>query len=140
MMVARKNVSKRKNVREQFDKAPSKSRSRAVAAKQPSERRAWAAANKREGGGKVIVPAETYRHSQQAKQRPDVGVQQQFTLKKPPRTYRYDSSLDPALSWDENRDRGLADWLLGLIAQASEKGEQAAFGTPQEWKGGGVRI
>jgi adenine-specific DNA-methyltransferase len=87
------------------------------------------------------APADSYRHSQQARQRPDVGVQEQFTKKKPPKTYRYDSSLDPALSWDENRERELAEWLLGLISSASEKGENAVFGTPQVWKGDdGVRV
>src|SRR5258706_13007745 len=88
----------------------------------------------------AITPAENYRHSQEAIQRPDVGVQEQFSKKKPPKTYRYDSSLDPALSWDENRDRELAEWLLGLIDQAAEKGEVAVFGSPQEWKGGGIRV
>jgi adenine-specific DNA-methyltransferase len=32
--------------------------------------------------------------------RPDVGTQAQFKKKKPPATYRYDSSLSPALDWD----------------------------------------
>jgi adenine-specific DNA-methyltransferase len=84
--------------------------------------------------------ADNYRHSQQARQRPDVGVQEQFTKRKPPKIYRYDSSLDPALSWDENRDRELAEWLLRLIDQAAQMGEKAVFGSPQEWKGGGVRV
>src|SRR2546421_3270438 len=79
--------------------------------------------------------SDSYRHSQQARQRPDVGVQEQFTKKKPPKTYRYDSSLDPALSWDENRDRELAEWLLGLIEEAIERGEKAVFNTAQEWSG-----
>jgi adenine-specific DNA-methyltransferase len=83
---------------------------------------------------------DQYRHSQQAVQRPDVGVQEQFTKRKPPKTYRYDSSLDPALSWDENRDRELAEWLLGLIEQAAENGEKVIFETAQDWKGGGVRV
>jgi adenine-specific DNA-methyltransferase len=83
---------------------------------------------------------ESYKHSQPAVQRPDVGVQEQFTTRKPPRSYRYDSSLDPALSWDENRDRELAEWLLALIGQAAEKGEKATFGSPQVWNGGGVRV
>lgn len=83
---------------------------------------------------------DAYTHGQRAVQRPDVGVQEQFTKKKPPKTYRYDSSLDPALSWDENRDRELAEWLLGLIGQAAEKGERTVFESPLEWKGGGVRV
>jgi adenine-specific DNA-methyltransferase len=37
--------------------------------------------------------------------RPDVGLQAQFKVKKPARAYRYDASLDPALSWDVNADR-----------------------------------
>ena len=32
--------------------------------------------------------------------RPDVGTQAQFKKRKPPKTYCYDTSLDPALSWD----------------------------------------
>lgn len=81
-----------------------------------------------------------YQHAQQATQRPDVGVQDQFTAKKPPKTYRYDSSLDPALSWDENRDRDLAEWLLGLVQRCATEGEAAVFTAPQVWAGGGVQV
>lgn len=81
-----------------------------------------------------------YQHAQQATQRPDVGVQDQFTTKKPPKTYRYDSSLDPALSWDENRDRDLAEWLLGLVQRCATEGEAAVFTAPQVWAGGGVQV
>lgn len=81
-----------------------------------------------------------YQHAQQATQRPDVGVQDQFNTRKPPKTYRYDSSLDPALSWDENRDRDLAEWLLGLIQRVATEGEPAVFGEPQAWAGGGVQV
>lgn len=43
------------------------------------------------GAGKV---AERYTHpGQTSPMRPDVGTQAQFWKKKPPRTYRYDSSL-----------------------------------------------
>jgi len=83
---------------------------------------------------------EQYRHSTEAVQRPDVGVQDQFQTKKPPRTYRYDSSLDPALSWDEQRERDLGEWLLGLVVRASKEGEKTVFAEPQVWAGGGVRI
>lgn len=45
--------------------------------------------------------AETYRHPEaQGVLRPEVGTQAQFRKKKPPATYRYDSSLSPALDWD----------------------------------------
>jgi len=81
-----------------------------------------------------------YQHTQQATRRPDVGVQDQFTTKKPPKTYRYDSSLDPTLSWDENRDRDLAEWLLGLVQRCATEGETAVFTAPQVWAGGGVQV
>lgn len=80
-----------------------------------------------------------YRHNIHAIRRPDAGVQDQFQIKKPPRTYRFDSSLDPVLSWDEQRERELGEWLLGLVARAAQDGEKAVFAEPQEWKGGGVR-
>ncbi len=81
-----------------------------------------------------------YQHSQEATQRPDVGVQDQFTTKKPAKTYRYDSSLDPALSWDESHDRDLAEWLIGLVQRCGVEGEAAVFGQPQLWAGGGVQV
>lgn len=83
---------------------------------------------------------EQYRHSDEAVQRPDAGVQDQFQAKKPPRTYRYDSSLDPALSWDEQRERDLGEWLLGLVVRAAKEGEKVVFAEPQVWAGGGVRV
>lgn len=81
-----------------------------------------------------------YQHVQKATQRPDVGVQDQFTTKKPPKTYRYDSSLDPALSWDESRDRELTEWLIGLVQRCGAEGEQSVFKQPQVWAGGGVQV
>jgi adenine-specific DNA-methyltransferase len=42
-----------------------------------------------------------YRHPEaESPLRPDVGTQAQFRKKKAPVTYRYDSSLSPALDWD----------------------------------------
>jgi len=42
-----------------------------------------------------------YRHPEaETPLRPEVGTQAQFRKKKPPTTYRYDSSLSPALDWD----------------------------------------
>ena len=81
-----------------------------------------------------------YQHSQEATQRPDVGVQDQFNTKKPAKTYRYDSSLDPALSWDESRDRDLAEWLIGLVQRCALEGEQAVFLQPHVWAAGGVQV
>jgi adenine-specific DNA-methyltransferase len=84
--------------------------------------------------------AAEYRHLDQAVQRPDAGVQDQFQAKKPPKVYRYDSSLDPALSWDEQRERDLGEWLLGLIVRSGKEGEAAVFAQPHVWNGGGVRV
>lgn len=91
---------------------------------------------------KAVLQTQTvdYLHSQNAIQRPDVGVQDQFITKKPAKVYRYDSSLDPGLSWDENRDRALAEWLLGLLQSCATKGEAVVFAQPQKWAGGGVQI
>ncbi len=84
--------------------------------------------------------AQRYEHKQEAVQRPDVGVQDQFSTKKPNRVYSYDSSLDPALSWDENRERELGEWLIGLVARCADEGEAAVFVAPQVWQGGGVQV
>lgn len=76
-----------------------------------------------------------YKHEKKAVQRPDVGVEAQFSNKKAPKTYRYDSSLAPELAWDENGERDFAEWLLGLIADAADKGESTVFAQPQVWAG-----
>jgi len=45
--------------------------------------------------------AESYQHRDaKSPMRPEVGTQAQFKKKKPPKTYRYDSSLSPAIEWD----------------------------------------
>lgn len=76
-----------------------------------------------------------YAHADQAVLRPDVGVEAQFSHRKPPKTYRYDFSLAPELTWDENGERPFAEWLLNLVADAAEKGEATVFAQPQVWKG-----
>ncbi|MFZ2172141.1 MAG: site-specific DNA-methyltransferase, partial [Methylococcaceae bacterium] len=76
-----------------------------------------------------------YKHNQEAVQRPDVGIQPEFNGRKQPKSYRYDSSLAPELSWDENAEREFAEWLLNLIAIAAEQGEAAIFNEPQIWQG-----
>ena len=65
--------------------------------------------------------AESYQHPQaDVAMRPDVGTQAQFRKKKPPATYRYDSSLSPSLEWDgENSARELGEWLLRQIEEAA---------------------
>lgn len=54
---------------------------------------------------------DDYRHpTAKSLSRPDVGTQAQFRKRKPPVTYCYDSSLSPALDWDNNpaREQGEA--------------------------------
>jgi adenine-specific DNA-methyltransferase len=76
-----------------------------------------------------------YKHSQTSVQRPDVGVEAQFSNKKAPKIYRYDSSLAPELCWDENAERPFAEWLLGLVTEAVVKGERSVFAKSHVWKG-----
>jgi len=72
---------------------------------------------------------ETYQHpTAESLLRPDVGTQAQFRKKKPHATYRYDSSLDPAMSWDEgNEAREEGEGLIRQILEAeSLEGAKAA--------------
>jgi adenine-specific DNA-methyltransferase len=58
-----------------------------------------------------------YRHPQaETPLRPDVGTQAQFRKRKPRVTYRYDSSLAPALDWDgQNPSREQAEAAIREI-------------------------
>ena len=58
--------------------------------------------------------AAAYAHADEAVLRPDVGVEAQFSHRKPPRTYRYDSSLAPELTWDESGERPFAEPVEGI--------------------------
>lgn len=63
--------------------------------------------------------AEPYVHEDEAVLRPEIGTQAQFRKKKPPKTYRYDSSLSPALDWDgQNPARERGEELIRLIQEA----------------------
>jgi adenine-specific DNA-methyltransferase len=78
--------------------------------------------------------AETYRHEEEALLRPEVGTQAQFRKRKPPKTYRYDSSLSPALDWDgENSARELGEWLISQIEEASALDPPFAFREPRRF-------
>ena len=81
--------------------------------------------------------AESYQHkTADSPMRPDVGTQAQFKKRKPPKTYRYDTSLDPALSWDEGKgSRGLGEWLLARIADAAKLPAPHRFLEPQRLTG-----
>jgi adenine-specific DNA-methyltransferase len=92
-------------------------------------------------GGKITKNSngpktESYRHTQaESLLRPDVGTQTQFKKKKPPVTYRYDSSLSPVLDWDDqNASRELGEWLLGLIEKSAALPAPHTFSSPQEYK------
>jgi adenine-specific DNA-methyltransferase len=62
------------------------------------------------------VSTETYQHSAELLMRPEVGTQAQFRKKKPPVTYRYDSSLSPSLEWDgQNSAREQGEALLAKL-------------------------
>ncbi|PYR95011.1 MAG: site-specific DNA-methyltransferase [Acidobacteria bacterium] len=86
---------------------------------------------KKAGGGAGKV-AERYTHPEQTSPlRPDVGTQPQFRKKKPPATYRYDSSVSPSLEWDgQNGTREIGEWLLTLIERAASSPD--TFAAPQE--------
>ena len=50
--------------------------------------------------------ATPYKHPEaKSLMRPEIGTQAQFKKKKPPKTYRYDSSLSPALDWAGKAER-----------------------------------
>lgn len=67
--------------------------------------------------------ADGYRHPEATSPlRPDVGTQSQFKKKKPPATYRYDSSLAPALEWDgQNPAREQGEQALAELLQATQE-------------------
>ncbi|HEX9870881.1 MAG TPA: site-specific DNA-methyltransferase, partial [Candidatus Tectomicrobia bacterium] len=83
-----------------------------------------------------LQEAEAYRHPEaESLLRPDVGTQPQFRKKKPPVTYRYDSSLSPTLAWDgQNPVRELGEWLIGLIERAAALPPPHVFDNPHEFK------
>jgi adenine-specific DNA-methyltransferase len=68
--------------------------------------------------------AQAYDHKKEKLLlRPDIGLQPQFKQKKAPKTYRYDPSLDPVLSWDINADRERAEALIAKIEKAKDIAE-----------------
>ena len=85
-------------------------------------------ANRKSNNGKSKVPREasTYRHPEaDSPLRPDVGTQPQFKKRKPPVTYRYDSSLSPELNWDgQNHAREAGE---ALIREVLERLQQATI-------------
>src|SRR5207253_2917584 len=72
--------------------------------------------------------AEAYRHPEsESLMRPEVGTQPQFRKKKPPQTYRYDSSLSPELDWDgQNSAREQDEALIQQVLDAQTLDEAKA--------------
>jgi adenine-specific DNA-methyltransferase len=69
------------------------------------------------------APAEPYRHPESTSlMRPEVGTQAQFKKRKPPKEYRYDASLSPALEWDERPAREEGERYLRQIQEAGSFG------------------
>lgn len=81
---------------------------------------------------------ETYKHPEaELLLRPEVGTQAQFRKKKSPKTYRYDSSLSPALDWDgQNAARNLGEWLIAMIEEASRLDPPHTFSESKQLKNG----
>jgi adenine-specific DNA-methyltransferase len=73
---------------------------------------------------------EPYKHPESDNaMRPEVGTQARFKKKKPPQTYRYDSSISPVLDWDAlNPSREQGEALLARILEATsvEEAKEAA--------------
>jgi adenine-specific DNA-methyltransferase len=78
--------------------------------------------------------AGSYRHPEaESPLRPEIGTQAQFKKKKLPATYRYDSSLSPALEWEgQTSTRELGEWLLACIADSAKLSSPQLFQKPRE--------
>jgi len=73
--------------------------------------------------------ADSYQHPESTSpMRPEVGTQSQFRKRKLPQTYRYDSSLSPALDWDgQNPAREAGERHLSVVlSQLSEAQNELA--------------
>jgi adenine-specific DNA-methyltransferase len=83
------------------------------------------------------VAPKRYQHQQQATARPEIGAAPRFKAKAAPMTFRYDSSLSPALDWDSNPARETGAFLLRCIEDAAGLPPPHEFPTPRELKGPG---
>ena len=95
-----------------------------------------------------MAKTRSYKHRDKQVMRPEAGLEHHVkagSKRKPPVTYRYDSALDPEMVWDENPVREMAEWLIGVIAQAAEddgaafKGKAGDHDYPT-WKGTGEQF
>ena len=83
-----------------------------------------------------------YRHPEaETPLRPEVGTQAQFRKKKPPATYRYDSSLSPALDWDgQNPAREQGEAAIGEILDLDTAAIEAASTLEEAQKAAGATV
>jgi adenine-specific DNA-methyltransferase len=86
--------------------------------------------------------AEGYTHPDQTVlMRPEIGTQANFRKKKPPVTYRFDSSLSPALEWDgKPGGREIGEWLVKVIEDAAKLDPPHVFTSPVEFRDAGGQI
>src|SRR5271167_2719190 len=79
---------------------------------------------------------EAFKHPEATSpMRPDVGTQAAFKKKKPPVTYRYDSSLSPALDWDgQNPAREQGEWLIAMAMESARLEPPHEFPEPRAFK------
>lgn len=85
--------------------------------------------SKKNSKSKARIP-ESYRHPEaESPLRPDVGTAPEFRKRKPPAKYRYDSSLSPALDWDEHPAREQGEALLSQILEANDLAQAKACAT-----------
>lgn len=91
---------------------------------------------------KADLETRPYEHKEaKVALRPDVGTQAQFRKKRPPKTYRYDSSLSPSLDWDgQNGARELAEWLLKQIEDAAKLEPPHKFDAPRSFATGATGV
>jgi hypothetical protein len=87
------------------------------------------------------APARGYVHADKDMvARPEVGAAPRFRSKKAPTTYRYDSSLSPALEWDTNPARETASFLLTCIEDAARLDPPQVFAERRTLKGAGRQV
>src|SRR5437868_6363358 len=93
---------------------------------EPRRWRAWHGVRRGRAGPRLIVTRNpTWRCG------PRSGRSRNFRKRKPPVTYRYDSSLSPSLEWDgKNSVRELGEWLLACIEDATKLAPPHEFADP----------
>ena len=80
-------------------------------------------------GVESSIDAQAYKHpTAESLLRPEVGTQPQFKKKKPIKTYQFDSSLSPELTWDSNPIREIGEQYIAniLSAQSLEDAQREA--------------